>query len=87
MVVNAVLDRVFIRLDKKDTATDSGIILPETYHDTQTIGTVESIGEAVKAPIKVGDRVLFHVFDELPSNDPDVVVVRECSILGVFYDE
>lgn len=81
------MDRVFIRLDKKETATKGGIFLPETVDSDRNIGTVESIGEGVKANIKVGDRVLFHPFDELPTYDPDVVVVRENSLLGVIEDE
>lgn len=52
----------------------------------KTIGVVESVGPDVRS-VKVGDKVLFHVFDELPSYDPEVVIVRERSLLGVFTDE
>ena len=37
--------------------------------------------------IKPGDRVLFHVFDELETPVKDVVAVRENSILGVLCDD
>lgn len=86
-MVKAVMDRVFIRLDKKETATKGGIFLPETADSDRNIGVVESVGEDVSDEIKVGDRVLFHPFDDLPTYDPDVVVVRESSILGVFENE
>jgi co-chaperonin GroES (HSP10) len=86
-MVRAILDRVFIRLDKKETATKGGIFLPETVDAERNIGVVEGIGDDVKADIKIGDRVLFHPFDELPTYDPDVVVVRESSLLGVIEDE
>lgn len=79
------MDRVFIRLEKHET-TKGGIIIAETVDNPRTIGIVESVGEEVKS-VKVGDKVLFHVFDELPTYDPDVVVVRERSILGVFEDD
>lgn len=79
------MDRVFIRLEKQET-TKGGIIIAETVDNPRTIGIVESVGEEVKS-VKVGDKVLFHVFDELPTYDPDVVVVRERSILGVFEDD
>lgn len=85
-MVKAVMDRVFIRLDAKDTATKGGIILTDDHDYERTIGVVESVGPSVKS-VKVGDRVLFHVFDELPSYDPDVVVVRENSLLGVFEND
>ena len=85
-MVKAVMDRVFIRLDKQEEVTKGGIILAETIENPRTVGVVESIGDEV-ASVKVGERVLFHCFDELPTYDPDVVVVRENSILGVFEDD
>jgi co-chaperonin GroES (HSP10) len=85
-MVRAVMDRVFVRLEKRETVTKGGIFLTDNHDQDRTIGTVESIGEDVKS-VKVGDKVLFHIWDELPTYDPDVVVVRENSLLGVFEDE
>lgn len=84
-MVKAVMDRIFIRLEEEKT-TKGGIIMVESVDNPRTVGIVESVGEQVNA-VKVGDRVLFHVFDELPTYDKDVVVVRENSILGVFENE
>lgn len=84
--INAIMDRVFIRLEKQKEHTEGGIILTDTHEDEKTIGVVESVGPDVRS-VKVGDKVLFHVFDELPSYDPEVVIVRERSLLGVFTDE
>ncbi len=85
-MIKAISDRVFIRLEPETTATSGGIILTEDYHQSRNIGRVESVGSDVVS-VKTGDKVLFHMFDELPSYDKDVVVVRENSILGVFEDE
>ena len=85
-MVRAVMDRVFIRLDTKETATKGGIILTDTHENKRNIGVIEGIGPDVKS-VKVGEKVLFQIFDELPTYDPDVVVVRENSILGVFDGE
>jgi len=82
-MVKAILDRVFIRLEKAEEKTSGGIILTDSHDEERTIGIIESIGPDVKS-VKVGDKVLFHVFDELPTYDPDVVVVKESSLLGVF---
>lgn len=82
-MVKAILDRVFIRLEKKDKVTEGGILLTDNAEEERTIGIVESVGEKVQS-VKAGDKVLFHVFDELPTYDPDVVVVRESSLLGIF---
>ena len=84
--INAIMDRVFIRLEKQKEQTDGGIILTDSHENDKTIGIVESAGPDVKS-VKVGDKVLFHIFDELPSYDPEVVIVRERSLLGVFVDE
>ena len=85
-MVKAVMDRVFIRLDSKPAATEGGIFFTDDHDGERTIGTVESIGPEVNC-VSPGERVLFHVFDELPSYDPEVVVVRQNSILGVFEND
>lgn len=86
MVTKAIGDRVFIRLEKQEDKTEGGLFLPETAESERTIGVVESIGADVSI-VKVGDKVLFHIFDELPTPDKDVVVVRENSLLGIIEDE
>lgn len=85
-MINAVSDRIFIRLEPDNTTTSGGIILVDDYHHTRNIGVVESIGSLVTS-VKVGDKVLFHHFDDLPTPEEDLVVVRENSILGVYEDE
>ena len=86
-MVKAIMDRVFIKLDEPEKI--GGIILSEDVTNPRTIGRVVSVGERVKS-VKVGDKVLFHVFDEVPVEVPtvdDVVAVREFSLLGVIEDE
>ncbi len=75
----AVSDRLFIRLD----APKTGKIITINSYPNRTIGTVESVGPLVRSA-QVGDRVIFHVFDELPTYDENVVVIRENSLLGRF---
>jgi len=81
----AVGDRVFVRLAAEEK-NPAGILLPDNAERPRTTGVVESAGRDVRL-VKAGDKILFHVFDELPSPDADVVVVRESSILGVWEDE
>ena len=85
-MINAVSDRIFIRLKPERTATSGGIILVDDYHHTENTGVVESIGSLVTS-VKIGDKVLFHKFDDLPTPEENLVVVRENSILGVYEDE
>ena len=73
-------------LDELENSYPYRTILMEDYHHSRNVGVVESLGNLV-ASVKVGDKVLFHKFDELPTPEADLVVVRENSILGVYEDE
>ena len=64
--------------------SNGGIILSDDALKPRNVGVVEAIGPLVRADIKVGDTVLFHCFDDLPTYDPEVVMVRDNSLLGVF---
>ena len=88
MKIQAIMDRVIIRLDKVQEKSDGGVILTTDTENERNTGIVESIGSDVKS-VKVGDHVIFHAFDELPTlnNDPDLIVLRERGLLGVFRDE
>ena len=83
--MKAVMDRVFIKLDDKENIK-GGILLPEDAYDVQTIGRVVATGPEVSA-VKVGDKVMFHAFDELPTIEKNVVVVRQNSLLAVLEDD
>ncbi|MBR4932809.1 MAG: hypothetical protein IKZ02_07285 [Alphaproteobacteria bacterium] len=74
----AFSDRIFIRLDKEEIKTN--VILTDTTH-RQNVGTVISIGPLVRS-VAIGDKVVFHLFDDLPSHAENVVVIREKSLLG-----
>ena len=74
----AFSDRIFVRLDGKETKTN--LILTNTM-SRQNVGTVISIGPLVQS-VEIGDKVVFHPFDDLPSHAPNVVVIREKSLLG-----
>ena len=82
MKIKAIADRIFIRLEPQAEKTAGGIMIVSDIKEPRTIGTVESVGEQV-TDIKKGDKVLFHVFDELETPDENIVVVRQNSILGV----
>ena len=85
-MIQAVTDRVFIKLPPQKETTDGGIIISTDGPNERTIGEVISVGEKVHS-VKVGDQVFFHIFDDLPGPSKDIVVVRENSILGVIENE
>ena len=79
--LSAIMDRVIIRLENTEKQTEGGVLLTDEGKKPKTIGIVQSIGEDVGS-VSVGDKVFFHVFDELPVLEEGVVVVRERSLLG-----
>ena len=85
-MIQAIMDRVFVKLPEEKATTDGGIFLCDGFANQRTTGKVVSVGKEVKS-VKVGDKILFHVFDDLPMPEKDVVALRENSILGVFEDE
>lgn len=74
----AIMDRVIVQLcDEKPSSVIIGADTPP-----RTTGTVISVGNAVNS-VKTGDKIIFHVFDELPLAGKDIVAIREKSILGI----
>jgi co-chaperonin GroES (HSP10) len=76
----AIMDRVFIKPDEKK----QGLIIIQDNDETKT-GVVVSKGDEVKS-VKVGDRVIFFKWDDLPALD-GLIAVRENSLLGIIEDE
>lgn len=74
------MDRVFIKPDEKK----QGLIIIQDNDETKT-GVVVSVGDEVKS-VKVGDRVIFFKWDDLPALD-GLIAVRENSLLGIIEDE
>lgn len=76
----AIKDRLIIKPDKTDL---SQIISIEPRKIITNQGIVKSIGDMVTLA-KVGDKVVFHCFDELPLPTEDLVVIREKSLLAKY---
>ena len=56
----------------------------DDFEPARNSGTVLALGPKVKADVAVGDRVLFHCFDEIKVLDDDCAVVRDNSLLLKF---
>ena len=78
----AVADRIIVKLDK---TTHSLLICCDSSIDTRNCGVVQSVGANVVS-VKPGDRIVFHLFDDLPLPEDDLVVIREKSVLGIYTD-
>lgn len=73
-------DRLIIQPEKQKTSDLLMFNNDKTYTNQ---GVVKSIGNKVTM-VEVGDKVIFHCFDELPLPTEDLVVVREKSLLAKY---
>ncbi len=76
--INAIRNRLFIRLDDREASP-----LLSLDEAPKNCGTVISVGPDVQS-VAIGDKVMFHLYDELPTFDKNVVVILESSLLGMF---
>ena len=81
-MLKAVADRIIVKLDE---SVQSALIMPDTEFNTRNSGVVLSVGDRVSL-VKSGDRIVFHLFDELPLPEEGMVAIREKSVLGVYTD-
>lgn len=82
-MLKAVADRIIVKLD---ASTQSSLIISDSSVDVRNCGIVQSVGSQVTL-VKPGNHIVFHLFDELPLPEEDLVVIREKSVLGVYVDE
>ena len=78
-MLKAIADRIIIKSEEKK----SGAILINAEQKYTGVGVVQSVGERVRG-VKEGDKVAFHLFDELPLPEENLVVIRQKSLLGVW---
>ena len=74
----AITDRIIVKLDIT-TENKADFYIRPKYDNC---GVVINIGDKVRG-IKVGDKIIFHQFDELPLPEKGLAIVREKSVLGV----
>jgi co-chaperonin GroES (HSP10) len=83
--VEAICDKVVVRVVFKTNVRESGIVIPETAKtEPQNQGIVESIGADVKY-IKVGDTIFYHPRGGQDFIVDDVIykVLGEAEIYGI----
>jgi len=75
-------NRIAVTLDKPETVSAGGIILPATTFKSGTEGIVIAIGPKVEQ-IKVGDHIKFgeHAGIEATANGLDFLIMRESDVM------
>lgn len=78
-------NRIAVTLDKPETTSAGGIILPATTFKSGTEGIVIAIGPKVEQ-IKVGDHIKFgeHTGTEATANGLDFLLMRETDVMMIF---
>jgi len=81
--VAPVGDRVFVKVDKEEEKTSSGILLPSSAQKKPTQGKVVGAGEA-KA-LKTGDKVVYSKFagTEVSLEGQEHVLLKEDDVIGL----
>ncbi len=81
-MLKAVSDRIIVKLEKDEQSK----ILINNKQEYANTGIVLSIGDKVKG-VEIGDKIVFHRFDELPLGDDGLAVIRQKSLLGIYESE
>ena len=91
MIIEPLGSRIFVKVLEAESATPSGIILPETAKEKPQQGIVEAIGdeEEMVTDLKVGDKVLFAKYSgtEIKQNNVVYLLLNEDDILARVKDE
>lgn len=78
MKIHPTTDRVLIKLEKPESVTKGGIIIPATAQEDTLTGVVVDFGPEVPAgTIAVGDKVLYDKFGGTPltvDGEPHVII-------------
>ena len=73
----AINDRIIIKYDE----SEKNIFIPNEDFPCKNRGVVLDIGDKVKS-VKIGDHIIFHLFDEITLPEKDLAVIREKSVLA-----
>jgi chaperonin GroES len=87
--MQAIKDKIFIKVLKQELLTKGGLIVPETIkREPQRYGIVISIGPDVKG-IQIGETIMFHDRggQVVTLNDEEYRVLMESEIYGVIKNQ
>jgi len=77
-MLKAISDRIIIKVEESEPTS---LIIRDDFPRRES-GVVLDVGDKVTS-VKKGDRIIFHIFDEISLGD-DLAVVREKSVLAKF---
>lgn len=85
-IIEPLGNRLLVQVLEAETATPSGIILPETAQEKPIEGLVEAIGdkEEFLSDLNVGDKVLFAKYSgtEIKLNSREYLILTDDDVLA-----
>ncbi|MGQ0680216.1 MAG: co-chaperone GroES [Actinomycetota bacterium] len=85
-------DRVLIRVEEFETATASGLVIPDTAKEKSQEGTILAVGpgayhdgQRIPLDVKEGDRVIFSKFGgtEVKVGGEELMILNERDLMAV----
>jgi chaperonin GroES len=86
MKVKPLADRVIVKLEKSETKSAGGIIIPDTAQEKTQIGVVVDVGddkEAIK--VKTGDKVMYDKYagTQVKVNGEEHLILKMSDVLAI----
>jgi len=88
MKVRPLQDRVMVKLEKNETKSAGGIIIPDTAQEKTQMGTVVAVGPGTEkdpVTVKTGDKVMYDKYagTQIKIEGEEHLVLRMSDIIAV----
>ena len=86
MKVTPLADRVLVKIEKTESKTASGIIIPDTAQEKTQIAEVIAIGDdSDKIKVAVGQRVMYDKYagTQVKINGEDSLILKSDDIIAI----
>jgi chaperonin GroES len=88
MKVKPLADRVIVKLEKSETKSSGGIIIPDTAQEKTQTGTVTAVGpgtEKEKITVSAGQKVLYDKYagTQIKLDGEDHLILKMADIVAV----
>jgi len=86
MKVKPLADRVIVKLEKSETKSAGGIIIPDTAQEKTQIGTVVEVGDDKDViKVKAGQKVMYDKYagTQVKINGDEHLILKMSDILAV----
>ena len=85
MKVRPLLDRIVVKLEKSETKSAGGIIIPDTAQEKTQIGVVVAVGDDEKIKVKNGEKVMYDKYagTQIKIGSEEHLILKMADVLAV----